>query len=252
SVKIKAEAGSGYTFLYWKCVETEQKVQTATWTVSKAEVDQKNTYIAYFQNDKNVKLKSDITEENFPNIRRLFTQPNYKYTRSSWMTTVASFINSIRGNYKGASGTPNDYAAYTAAQTKVEEKAADYKKIKITAQSEIVTTDNEVIPLKNVTDSGEIMEHAYELIGEEYGEHYEPEILAIRDVSLPSGASDGPRTYLWYDTGAEFEDKLLLLYERKGEEAYATPVADWDGVISFSLDKLGTSNRFTLIRVKMK
>ena len=252
SVKIKAEAGSGYTFLYWKCVETEQKVQTATWTVSKAEADQKNTYIAYFQNDKNVKLKSDITEENFPNIRRLFTQPNYKYTRSSWMTTVASFINSIRGNYKGASGTPNDYAAYTAAQTKVEEKSAEYEEIEITARSELITTDNEVIPLKDVADPGDATERAQRIITKKFGAHYVPEILCIKDVSLPEGAQENGRTYLWYDTGAKRYDNLFILYEQDGKDKFATPIADKKGVLRFSIDELGGTNRFVLVRVNMQ
>ena len=249
---ISASANRGYTFQYWKCADTGVIIKSKTYTMDAAEGANHYTYIAYFKGDKDARFTSDLTHEYFPNIRRLFKDPNYKYTRSSWATSVSAFINSIRGNYPKASGTPSNLAAFASAEEAMNEKAAQYAPPKITAQSELITTDNEIIPVTDHADTDTAMERALAITEEKFGDRYTPEIICVKDVSAPNGFIDGVRTYLWYDTGVEKNDNLFIIYEMNGQERIVTPIADHKGTLRFTIDKLGSMNRFALVRVTVE
>ncbi len=250
--RINATANRGYTFLYWKCADTGAIIRTRIYTMDAAEGAHHYTYIAYFLGDKDAKFTSDLTRESFPNIRRLFSQPNYKYTRASWSAVVANYINSIRGNYPQASGTPKTYAAYSTAEEAAKEKAAEYAPPKITVESELITTDNEIIPITDTGDPDSALERALSITIEKFGDRYTPEVICVKDVSAPNGFVDGIRTYIWSDTGVEKNDNLFIIYQMNGEERIVTPIADHKGRLRFTINKLGAVNCFTLVRVTVE
>ncbi len=249
---ITASANRGYTFKYWKCADTGTIIRSKSYTMDAAEGAHHYTYIAYFDGDKNAKFTSDIVNEYFPNIRRLFKDPVYRYTRESWTASVSAFINSIRGNYPKASGTPKNYAAYATVEEAVNTKVSQQGRIEITAHSELITTDNEVIPVTSVADQDSAMDRAIAITADKFGDRYTPEVICVRDVSVPNGFVDGVRTYLWYDTGVQKGDNLFIIYEMNGQERIVTPIANYEGTLRFTIDKLGAVNRFALVRVTVE
>ncbi len=249
---ISAKANRGYKFKYWKCTDTEKTVTTETsFTVSKDEAAKGYTYIAYFEGT-GEKTTSDLINEYFPNIRRLFAQPNYKYTRDYWISYVSNFVSGKKAENKPASGVPVEWNAYAAAETMMDEKAADSEEIVITAQSELITTENEIIPISTSSDTGNAEERAKEITDEKFGDHYTAEVVCVKNVSAPEGFDDGTRTYLWYNTGVQRDDNLFIIYEQDGAERIVSPVTDRHGTMTFTIDKLGAMNQFALVRVLVK
>ncbi len=134
----------------------------------------------------------------------------------------------------------------------MDEKAQEYKKPVITANAELITTDNEIIPITGQKDTEAAKERAQYITAEKFGDRYTPELICVKDVSAPDGFVDGVRTYLWYHTGARWHDNLFIIYELNGEERIVTPIADREGTIRFTIDQLGESNCFALIRVNVE
>ncbi len=249
---IKAKANRGYDFKYWKCVDTKKTVtKERSFTISKEEASKCYTYIAYFEGDGG-KMTSDLIDEYFPNIRRLFEQPNYKYTRESWISTITGLIAALRAESKPASGVPATYSAYSGAQTAMDEKAKDAGTPVITAVGELITTDNEVIPITAIKEHGNADERAAQITTGKFGDHYTCDVMCVARVTAPDGFDDGVRTYLWYNTGATVNDNMFIIYELDGKEQTVTPISDSQGVLTFTLDKLGEVNRFVLVRVVIR
>ncbi|MCR5475897.1 MAG: InlB B-repeat-containing protein [Lachnospiraceae bacterium] len=247
--KISAKENKGYDFKYWKCKDTGKTVtKEKTFVISKEEASKSYTYIAYFEGN-GEKDPSDITDEYFPNIRRLFSQPIYKYTRDYWVSYVTGLISSIRGGNKKADGVPVTYSAYATAEKAMDEKAQNSKETVVTAQGELVTTDNEIIPTAGASETDEIRELAEKITADKFGNRYKSEILCVRDVTAPEGFEDGTRTYLWYNTGAHYDDNLFMICDQDGKDTFVAPVCDREGVLTFTTPKLGASNRFILVRV---
>lgn len=248
---LSAKAQKGYKFLYWKCADTSSILTKETsYTITEDEVKKGYTYIAYFEGS-GEKVTSELVNEHFPDIRRFFSQPNYKYTRDYWISYVREFTGALRVGSDKATGVPGSYSAYAKAEAAMKEKAEDAGRVVITARSELITTDNEIIPISSDIDHADAKASADEITQWKFGNEYGAEILCVKNVTAPEGFTDGVRTYLWYNTDAHWGDNLFIIYDHDGKEQTVTPVCDPEGTLTFTLDNLGSSNRFALVRVNI-
>lgn len=251
SVTITAKANRGYKYLYIKDGDGNKLTTSDKYTISAKDLEANSKYTAYFEIDKNYNAKSDITEEKFPNIRRLFSDPNYKFTRETLKSTVTAFMNDVRGRYKDAAPEHQTAKAVSDARAQFNEVSEEkaIKEAVMDNDSELITTLNEVMNTVEISDYARGIQIAEEYTLNRYGEHYTAELIAYKSVTAPEGFSDGNRTYLWKRTGAKYKDNLFLYYYENGERKFVVPIVDNDGTVRFTIDELGMSNEFGLVRV---
>ncbi len=250
---ITADANRGYKFSCWK-KGNEEISRSAVTTVT--DLTQGTTYTACFVKGPDYEERSDITKTHYYEEHRKVSQPVYVLTKSSLKTKAQTQILKDIAEYSDSTPASKNYSAFAHARNYFDSHKKDSEYIFV--NGELTTTNGEIMPISMVNSEEDVLNKALQFSNDKFGDRYETEILAVVDVTMPEDYSDGPRTYLWRNTGAEFKDNIYLLYltEENDDYKWETGVLDiYDDVeekyeaLRFTIPGTGRLVRIAAVRV---
>lgn len=253
---ITADANKGYRFSCWK---KGDKIIANTPVATVDDLSAGTTYTAYFLKSAAYNDRSDITKTHYYEEKRRMSQPVYVVTKDTLKNQATTQILEDKANY--ANSTP-PLKSYTAVQH-AKDYFASHKKGGgfVFLDGELFTTKSELMPIKMVLSQEDVLAEAVDFSARKFGDRYDVEVLAVVDVTMPDDFAEGPRTYMWRNTGAQFKDNVYVMYMHDGKSDYhwSTAVLDmYDDmeqqyeVLRFSIPGTGRLDRIAAIRVKIK
>lgn len=245
---LKAVANPGYYFVSWSKnnVVFSNMPEVMVFDLSDGVV-----YKAIFAKDKNYDAKSDIILEHFYNDKRLFTDPNYSVTREQMEADAKARIEAERGSqYKDSTPGLKHYKAVSDAEEIFDDIELKEDMSVVMLDSELITTNGEIMPLTLVADRSKEETAAQEFTEKKYGKRYTYEIVACKDVGIPEGFEDGIRTYIWKYQNIHSKDNIYILYEGKdGKMDWVSCTVDAGDSLKFTIDSIGSGVRMTIVKV---
>ena len=245
---LKAVANPGYYFVSWSRnnVVFSNMPEVMVFDLSDGVV-----YKAIFAKDKNYDAKSDIILEHFYNDKRLFTDPNYSVTREQMEADAKARIEAERGSqYKDSTPGLKHYKAVSDAEEIFDDIELKEDMSVVMLDSELITTNGEIMPLTLVADRSKEETAAQEFTEKKYGKRYTYEIVACKDVGIPEGFEDGIRTYIWKYQNIHSKDNIYILYEGKdGKMDWVSCTVDAGDSLKFTIDSIGSGVRMTIVKV---
>lgn len=245
---LKAVANPGYYFVSWS---KNNVVFADTPEVMVFDLSDGVVYKASFAKDKNYDAKSDIVHEHFYRDKRLFTNPNYTVTRQKMEADAKMRIEAEKAS-QYADSTPGlkQYKAVSDAEEIFDDIELKEDKSVVMVDSELITTNGEIMPLTVVSDRSREETAADEFTQKKYGKRYTYEIVACKDVGIPEGFEDGIRTYIWKYQEIESKDNIYILYETAdGKMDWVSCTVDAGDSLKFTIDSIGTGVRMTIVKV---
>lgn len=249
SAILKAIPRPGYSFVEWR---KDGVVVSKTPIFTTFDLTDGTTYVAVFVKTHDVDVRSDIIREHFYNDKRIFTAPNYAVTRQKLENDAKITIEADRSSlYKDSTPGLKNYKTVNDAKEIFDDIELKDDMSAVMLDSELVTTDGEIMPLTVVEDRAKEESLVKEFTEKKYGKHYTYEIIACKDVGIPEGFVDGIRTYIWKYQEVHNRDNIYILYEPKdgGKTDWVSCTIDAGDSLKFTIDSVGSGVRMTIVKV---
>ena len=259
SAELKAVANSGYKFTKWtkKTSGGSETTVSTSATCTVTDMSDGVTYIAYFSGGALADVKDarlSITGESYYDDKRKWTSPSYSVTRDGLTSSAATMIAAEKaGQYADSAPGLKNYSAVAGAAGLYDDIEVSDDRTAILNDSELTTTNGEIMPLAVISDYAAEEALAAEYVENKFGNKYSYEILACKDVTLPEGFIDGVRTYLWRNQEVQDKDNIFILYEPVGGKAdWVSCIVDEGDTLRFTIDSIGNGCRMTIVKVLLQ
>lgn len=206
------------------------------------------TYVGKFGKSKDFDARTDISDIDFYNAKRLYERPNYSVTRQTMLAQAVATIASEGGQYKDATPGLKDYKAFVSLR-EYYNNAYETSIVKL-IEGKLTTTEGELFEAYEFSDFENIMPVIRDIVDEKYGAGYDANIIAAVNTVAPSGFDGSVRTYLWKETDAGQDDNLFVLYkDTSGIYSQVAAVVDEENTVIFTIDDAVVGSDFALVKV---
>ncbi|MBQ0146363.1 MAG: hypothetical protein KBS51_04530 [Lachnospiraceae bacterium] len=216
-------------------------------------------YTAYFRarngkTNPEIEIKghaTGITDSVIKKKERLFTVPVLGVDRNYILQLAEQAVqeSSSRNDIPPYAGDSPRLSALSAALQLQERK--NEEELKDTG-FDFVTSDGEIITISDIPVTSAVTDAAGTVVEDKYGDIYKSEVIKVSETIVPVTFNDGKRTVIWSNTGAQEDDRLLIIQQgMMFADRNITPIADKDGNIVFSTSDFNGS-RFILVKVGYK
>jgi len=245
---LKAVPRAGYSFVKWQKngVDFSNSAITTVMDLSDGLI-----YTAVFVKTSDVDVRSDIIKEHFYNDKRTYTTPVYAVSRATIQKEAEERIAKEKeAQYQDSTPGLKNYQAVEDAKDIFSDIELKEDRSVLLLDSELTTTDGEIMPLSIVSDYSKEDEAAKEQTLKKFGNRYNYEILTCKDVGIPDGFQDGIRTYLWKYQDVHGKDNIYILYDRNdGKYDWVSCIIDEGDTLRFTIDSIGDGCRMTIVKV---
>ena len=195
----------------------------------------------------------EAAPQQFTDYPRTTETPDYRVTQETLGERVDLIMDEVHSHYKGASSTVDDSAVTDRLRDKLSSKdtAKPRESIGTLRDGILVTSNGEQLFVMSL-NAADYDALAAEAVQSTFGARYGYEILSAVSVTPPSGFTDGTRTLVWKDTGAQYGKRyLILMLPQQGKTVTISPTCDKAGALTFTANTIAQA-RLVLLSATVK